>query len=204
MFGSKVEREYKDVIREVREGRRREPKHRPPHSVEADGTTLLGDEHRRLWEDFRFFGAEFDRLLQHGHWSIEEQPKVEIGWDSPDYGRTYHVYYNGYVAGELEIGLARLLHHPSGRGAYADLDIDALQLIPYSDVRELIWTLSILFQPLQEGDGMRALADADVTKYLTAHLWEVMRSPSEMHHFAYRTEGPYEHFLEIVGVTACG
>lgn len=199
MFKSKIEREYGDVILEIKNGNRRDPQHQPPASVEADGTTLLDQQHRDLWDAFARFGEIINIAQHHGPWSFEETPKVEFGWDGPDYGRHYRIYYNAMPAGSLQIGLARLLFPEYGRGASGDLNLDFPQLVPAGEVRDLLRTLWFMFAVVEDGAVMRSKADVEVTKIMSQHLWEVMRDPQSVQGLNWSFDGPYQHYEEHLG-----
>lgn len=198
MFGSKIQRDYKEVLKEIASGSRREPQHKPPSSIEKDGTALLRPEHRIVFDDFDRFREIINTAMHHGPFSFEEQDRVSIGFDGPDYGRTYRIYYNAMPAGQLEIGVAHLLHASEGHGASADLSLDFAQLIPEGEVRSLLRTLWFMFAKQEDGAVMRAKADAEAVKIMTMHLWEVIRVPDVVHGLSWRFEGPYEHYAEYL------
>lgn len=199
MFGgSKIDKEYRDVLQGIRTGDRREPQHKPPASVEADGTTLLRPEHRIVWEDFLQFGEIINTMMHHGPFSFEEMPKVEFGFEGPDYGRHYQVWYNQVPCGRLVIGVAHLLHATEGQGAVAELDLDYAQMMPEGEVRGMLRTMWFMFAKQEDGAVMRAKADLEVVKIMTRHLWEAMRLPEKVHSLDWRFEGPYEHYNEYL------
>lgn len=198
MFGNKLQREYKDVIKGIQEGGRREPKHNPPASVEADGTTLLNPEHRIVWEDFRQFGEIINTMMHHGPFSFEEMPKVEFGFEGPDYGRHYQLWYNAVPCGRLIISVAHRLHASEGHGAHGEIDMDYAQLMPEAEVRDMLRTLWFMFAKNEDGEVMRQKADIEVTKIMTRHLWEVQRLPDHVHNLHWRFDGPYEHYSQYL------
>ncbi|WP_131798329.1 hypothetical protein [Devosia elaeis] len=118
MFGgNKLQREYKSIIDGIGKGDRREPKHNPPASVEADGTALLRPEHRIVWDDFGPFAKHINIMMHGGPFSFEEMPKVQFGFDGPDYGRHYQIWYNHVPCGRLVVYVAHLLHATGSRGS---------------------------------------------------------------------------------------
>jgi len=194
MFGSKIQREYKNVILQIKGGQRRDPQPDPAHSIEKDGTAMLRSEHRVVWGDFTRFGEIVDTLLRHGPWSIEETNKVEFGFDGPDYGRHYRLWYNHQLAGTLQVGVADLMLATEGHGARAYVDLAFPQLIPEPEVRDLLRTISFMFLKAEDGTIMRANADMEVVTIMTRHLWEVVREPEFVHSLQCQFEGTYEHF----------
>ena len=198
MFGSKIKRENKGVIKGIRDGQRREPRHNPAASVEANGTTMMQPEHRIVFDDFRRFGEIINTMMHHGPFSFEETPKVEFGFDGPDYGHIYQVYYNAVPCGRLTIGVAHLLHASEGHGAMGELDLDYAQLMPEGEIRDMLRTMWFMFAKTEDGAVMRAKADLEVVKIITRHLWEVMREPEFVHQLHWRFEGPYEHYSEYL------
>jgi hypothetical protein len=198
MFGNKLHREYKDVIESIGKGTRREPQHNPPSSVEADGTTLLRPEHRIVWEDFRRFGEILNTMMQHGPVSFEEMPKVQFGFDGPDYGRHYQIWYNQVPCGMLIVSVNYLLHSSEGHGGTGEIDLDYAQLMPEAEVRDMLRSMWFLFAKLEDGAVMRQKADIEVTKIMTRHLWEVQRVTDRVHNLHWRFEGPYEHYSQFL------
>lgn len=199
MFGgNKLQREYKAVIDGINMGTRREPKHNPPASVESDGTTLLRPEHRIVWDDFGPFAKHINIMMHGGPFSFEEMPKVQFGFDGPDYGRHYQIWYNHVPCGRLIVQVAHLLHATEGHGAYGEIDLDYAQLMPEAEVRDMLRTMWFMFAKREDGEVMRQKADIEVTKIMTRHLWEVVRLPERMHNLHWRFEGPYEHYSQFV------
>lgn len=198
MFGNKLQREFKDVLKGIREGSRREPKHNPPASVEADGTTLLNPEHRIVWAELEAFAEHINIMMHGGPFSFEELPKIEFGLEGPDYGRHYQLWYNSVPCGRLIISVAHLLHATEGHGATAELDLDYAQLMPEAELRSMLRTLWFMFAKQEDGAVMRAKADLEVLGVMTRHLWEVQRQPEHVHNLHWRFDGPYEHYAEYL------
>lgn len=196
MFGNRHQKDHKHIVAGIRSGTRREPQHRPPASVEADGTTLLEPYHRIVWDDFGPFAEHINIMMHHGPFSFEEQPRVQFGFDGPDYGRHYNIYYNQIPAGRLIVGVAHLLQATEGHGAVGELDLDYAQLMPEAELRSMLRTMWFMFAKQEDGAVMRAKADLEVLKIMTGHLWEVQREPEVVHGMHWRFEGPYEHYLE--------
>lgn len=194
MFGNKLQREYKDVIRGMKEGQRREPKHTPASSIEKHGTVMLRPEHRIVFDDFSKFGEIINTMMHHGPFSFEETDKIEFGFDGPDYGRIYQVWYNATPVGKLTIGVAHLLHATEGHGAIAEMDLDYAQFMPEGEIRDMLRTMWFMFAKTEDGAVMRAKADLEVVMIMTRHLWEVVREPEHVHAMHVRLEGPYEHY----------
>ncbi len=198
MFGSKIQRDYKDIIHGIKNGQRREPRHDPASGIEQDGTTMMRPEHRIVWDDFRQFGETLNVAMHHGPWSFEETNKVEFGFDGPDYGRHYRIWYNQLPAGSLQIGVAHLLMATEGHGANGEIDLDFPQLAPEGEVRDMLRALSFMFMKNDDGPTMRAKADLEVLQIMSRHLWEVQREPDYVHSLHWRFEGPYEHYSEYL------
>ncbi|GGF24182.1 hypothetical protein GCM10011321_14430 [Youhaiella tibetensis] len=199
MFGGgKIQREYKDVIAAIEKGSRRDPQHNPAASIEKDGAALLRPEHRIVWSDFGRFGEIINVAMHHGPWSFEETDRVTFGFDGPDYGRHYRVWYNDMPAGSLQIGVAHLMMATEGHGAMAELDLDFPQLVPEPELRDMLRTMSFMFMRKDDGVAMRAQADLEVLQIMTRHLWEVQRRPDLVLGMHWRFEGPYEHYSEYL------
>lgn len=198
MFGNKLQREYKAVIEGIKKGQRREPKHNPASSIEKNGTVMIRPEHRIVFDDFRRFGEIINTMMHHGPFSFEETDKVEFGFDGPDYGRIYTVWYNALPVGKLTIGVAHLLHATEGHGAMAEIVLEYAQFMPEREIRDMLRTMWFMFAKTEDGAVMRAKADLDVVKFTTRHLWEVVREPEHVHIMHVRLEGPYEHYAECL------
>ncbi len=197
MFGNKLHRDYKRIVEDISNGTRREPNHNPPASVEADGTALLRPEHKAVWDDFGHFAEHINIMMHGGPFSLEEMPKVQFGFDSPNYGRHYQFWYNHVPCGMLIICVAPLLNVKEGYGAYGEIDLDYAQLMPEAEVRDMLRTMWFIFAKLEDGEVMQQKADVEVTKIITRHLWEVVRLPERVHNLHWRFEGPYEHYSQI-------
>lgn len=182
-------------------GERRSPKHVQPQSLAGGGVhpSSIQPEHQVLFEDFRWFGALINKHIPKP-WAIEELPTtVARGYDSPDIGRNYKVWYNACEVGSFQItvGSAALFNRSipgEERSAVLDLSLNYLRFIPYQNAHGLLYGLSLLIGDFRKerADTCRALARAQAADALGGYLWEAIRAPDIDPTFTFRAEGSYD------------
>ncbi|UXT53269.1 hypothetical protein FY136_28830 (plasmid) [Agrobacterium tumefaciens] len=195
-----VHKDYSGIITQL-EGERHVPRHRQPESLAAGGAIAnwIRPEHQRLFDDFRWFGALLNRHLP-DPWAIEELPKTDArGYDAPDIGRMYEVWYNACKVGRFQVtlGAGMLLSSDKSqdeRSACLELDLNYLRFIPYQDARGLLYEMAFLVGSFDKTnpDASRSKAQALATDALAGHLWEAVRSPELDPLFDFRVEGSYD------------
>ncbi len=194
-----VHKDYSGIIAQL-EGERHVPRHQQPESLAAGGAiaSWIRPEHQTLFEDFRWFGALLNKHLD--PWAIEELPKTDArGYDSPDIGRMYRIYYNACEVGRFQVtlGAGTLLSRDKStdkRSACLELDLNYLRFIPYHDARGLLYELALMIGDFDRDnpDACRAKAQALASDALGGHLWEVVRQPDIDPMFDFRVEGSYD------------
>lgn len=210
MFGpKKLSDEDAGIIKEIQEGERRKPKHNRPKSVRDSGLdSFVTPAHEVVFEDFDWFAAVLNYTVS-DPWAVEETPRTEIRdimTDGPYLGRTYKVYYNSLLMGDLQVTRGIDLqnqHKFSGiiptmeealKHRYAEVIIELhyMRWVPYADALSLIVSLERLLGPShdQKADGDRASVAAVAA--LTAYLWESASVEDVVMSFDHRIDGPYE------------
>lgn len=194
-----VHKDYSGIIAQL-EGERHVPRHQQPKSLAAGGAiaSWIRPEHQTLFEDFRWFGALLNRHLP-DPWAIEELPRTDArGYDSPDIGRMYRVFYNACEVGRFQVtlGAGMLLSQdksPDKRSACLELELNYLRFIRYSDARGLLYELALMVGDFDRdnGDACRAKAQALAAEALGGYLWEAVRNPDLDPMFDFRVEGSY-------------
>jgi hypothetical protein len=196
-----LEKDYAGIIKQIEDGERRAPKHRPPHSIRDSGfNSFVTSAHEIMFEDFRWFGAMMNQNVSEP-WSIEELPDTlvrDFTADSPDIGRRYRVHFNSCDLGTLQVtagGIASLRSaeefssHPEARVL---VDLDYLRFVPFDDVHSFLSAIGMFVGRFEERDAAVAVASAAATAALTGYLWETVRRPDSVVSFHQQLEGPYD------------
>lgn len=195
-----VHKDYTGIIAQL-EGERHVPRHEQPESLAAGGAiaSWIRPEHETLFRDFRWFGAMLNRSLP-DPWAIEEKPKTDArGFEGPDIGRMYRVWYNACEVGRLQVtvGSGMILRRDKSedtRTACLELDLNYLRFIPYRDARSFLYELALLIGSFDQEDGeaSRSKAQALAADALGGHLWEAVRNPEFDPMFDFSVEGTYD------------
>lgn len=193
-----VHTDYSGIIA-LLEGERHKPQHQQPASLAAGGAIWIQPEHETLFRDFRWFGAILNRHLA-DPWAIEELNDTNArGYDSPDVGRKYKVWYNACEVGSFQVtvgadALLRIDKSMDIRAAVLELQLNYLRFIPYAHARGLLYEMALMVGTFDqdEGDASRARAQIMATDALGGYLWEVVRSPELDPYFDFRVEGSYD------------
>lgn len=195
-----------DGVRKLLEGPRHKPEHKQPASLVAGGAgaSRINKAHEILFEDFRWFGAVLNRHLADA-WAIEELPDTKVAsFEGFDIGRRYDVWYNAAKVGSIEVTLggASVLapdKFEENRKASVDVKLNHLRFIPYSDAKWLLHEIAMLTGKLDENDGeaLRAKAEAKAANALGGYLWEAVREPEWDSPFEFNAEGPYDILRKI-------
>lgn len=204
MFGRRtIHDEYAKTIREIREGRRREPKHDWPE-------TLLGKQKARyfhpfdeiIFDEFAWFGATLDWETD-DKWSMEETSDTGLrSWhhiDMPAYGRRWTIYYNALEIGWLETywgtrppakNVEEFRANPSAR---IDMELNLMRFIHPENAFSLLRKTSYLMQGVEDGyEAASARARQAAESAMIQYMWEVMRIGDEfVPQLRFSAEGPY-------------
>lgn len=100
-----VHTDYSRIKAQIEEGERHKPEHQQPVSLAAGGAiaSWITPAHETLFEDFRWFGAVLNEHVAEP-WSFEELNDTSArGYDAPDIGRQYHVWYNACRMGRMQV-----------------------------------------------------------------------------------------------------
>lgn len=183
------------------EGPRHTPQHQQPVSLAAGGaiSSWIRPEHEVLFQDFRWFAALLNKHLA-DPWAIEELPSTDArGYDAPDIGRTYAVWYNACEVGTFQVTLGsgiRLFSQKSTgeRSARLELNLRYLRFIPYVHARGLLYELALMVGSFDRArdDECRIRAQMNAADALSGHLWEAVRNPDLDPHFDFIVEGSYD------------
>lgn len=195
-----VHKDYSGVIAQL-EGERHVPRHQQPESLVAGGAikSWIRPEHEVLFDDFRWFGALLNRHLA-DPWAVEELPKTDArGYEGPEIGRMYELWYNACKVGRLQVtlGSGMLLRRDKSedkRAACLELDLNYLRWIPYRDARGLLYELVMMVGSfdMDNAEASRAKARTIAAEALSGHLWEAMRNPDIDPMFDFQVEGSYD------------
>lgn len=211
MFGKKsLHDEYAKVIAEVRDGKRRQPKHDVPATLRGRYNPAKVDPvDQHVFDEFAWFGATLDWATDDA-WSLEEtSDTMRRAWylDSPDYGRRWTIYYNDLRMGWVEASatptrlfgtVEEFIANPSAR---VDMSLDMVRFVPADHVLGLLLQASLMMQSTESGGYEAALERAKLhaDAYMVRYLWEVQRVGDEyVPDLDFFAEGPYAVYRETV------
>lgn len=195
-----IHKDYSGIIAQLA-GERHVPRQDPPASLAAGGAiaSWIRPEHQTLFHDFRWFAAILNRHLA-DPWAIEELPDTNArGYDSPDIGRQYRVWYNACKVGRFQVTLGCGVLLSQGKSAdkwsaRLELELSYLRFIPYQDARGLLYELALMVGSFDRNnaDACRSKAQAIAADALGGHLWEAVRMPDVDPSFDFIVEGSYD------------
>ncbi|MBY5768571.1 hypothetical protein HFN63_00290 [Rhizobium leguminosarum] len=192
-----IRKDYSGIIAQL-EGERHKPQHKQPESLAAGGAiaSRIRPQHESLFEDFRWFAALMNRHIA-DEWAIEELPTTDVqGYEGPEIGRMYDVWYNACEVGRMQValGAGALLSKEKQRSARVELKLNYLRFIPYRDAHSLLYEIGLLTGSFDRtnGEAFRATAASAATDALTGYLWEAVRQPDLDPWFDFMAEGPYD------------
>lgn len=197
-----VHTDYSGIKVQIEEGERHKPQHQQPTSLAAGGAiaSWIRPAHEILFEDFRWFGAVLNQHVAEP-WSIEELNDTNArGYDAPDIGRQYHIWYNACRMGRMQVtcGGSDWVFKPEGfadnRRACVEIELNYLRFVPYDDAHNLISQIILFIGrfDFEDGERSRVLARGEGADVLAGHLWEAVRQSDIDPHFEYSIQGPYE------------
>jgi len=133
-------------------------------------------------------------------WAIEELPKTDArGYDGPEIGRMYRIWYNACEVGRLQVtlGSGMLLRRDRSqdkRTACIEIDLKYLRFIPYQDAHNLLYVMTLFVGTFDQEDGevSRGKARLSAAFALGGHLWEAVRNPDIAALFDFRVDGTYD------------
>lgn len=200
--------EYNGIKVQIEEGERHKPQHQQPISLAAGGAiaSRITPAHEILFEDFRWFGAVLNQHVTEP-WSIEELNDTSArGYDAPNIGRQYHIWYNACRMGRMQVtcGGRDWLSKPEGfadnRLACVEIELNYLRFVPYEDALSLISHIARFIGEgnFEDDECSRIVARDEGAHVLAQHLWEVVRQPDIDPHFEYSIQGPYALLRDMV------
>ncbi|MBX5192434.1 hypothetical protein HJB86_26670 [Rhizobium sp. NZLR3b] len=199
-----VRKDYAGIIEQL-EGQRHKPQQKQPNSLAAGGAIVswIRPEHEVLFEDFRWFAAVLNQHLP-DPWAIEELPRTDArGYEGPEIGRMYEVWYNACKVGRMQVtvGSGLLLRQDKSedeRAARVELTLNYLRFIPYEDARALLYELHLMIGPFKfnDAESSRSRAGALAADELGGHLWECVRNSDFDPIFDFLVDGPYDLLRE--------
>jgi hypothetical protein len=202
-----VHTEYKGIKAQIEEGERHKPNHKQPASLAAGGAvkSFITPADEILFDDFRWFGAVLNRHIAEP-WSIEELNNTDArGYDGPDVGRQYHIWYNACRMGRMQVtcgGQASMQPERSAENILArvEIELNYLRFVPYHDALGLISEIALFIGSFdfEDGERSRVLARGEGAGALAGHLWEAVRQSDLDPQFEYSITGPYELLRQTV------
>jgi hypothetical protein len=189
--------EFRSVIEKIEKGEPINPRHAQPASVDQEGfASCIGDEDRAAFAKTANAGMIINRHLNWGGWRVQERndPLLKIS-DSPMFGRSFNVFYNALLVGELYIYASPYLTKDPAALA-VEIEVEHAQLFPFSILRSLLRTLAILAADSEATD--LAQRELEVDRCLVATLWEVVRTPEMLQTISFHTIGPASRLIAAV------
>ncbi|WP_087005363.1 hypothetical protein [Rhizobium sullae] len=201
-----VRKEYSGIIAALG-GERHKPEHKQPASLAAGRAiaSWITPAHEILFDDFRWFAALLNMQLT-DPWAIEELNDTNIrGFEGPEFGRRYQVWYNACKVGTMQVmmsfdGMLKRNNFSENRSARVKLDLDYLRFIPYIDAGSLIYQIVLLVRDFDftNGDASRAKARATAADALGGYLWEAVREPEFDPSFDFSIDGSCDLLRHVV------
>jgi hypothetical protein len=185
MFGQGRKKLFKPkFLEDLRNGKRKPPQHVIPRNLTENGQECYGAESYdfQFFDEFHFFGEVANLMgLDQGPWSVHEVPETEIGWqlgyDSPQYGRKYEVWYNRLKAGTLAIAAAPLSGGPNEPfdgtiSATLKLNMFPPRLLDYHDIAGFMQHIAIWLE-FCPGSVSKNDIQAKMDSHLLPMLWRI-------------------------------
>jgi hypothetical protein len=185
MFGQSRKKLFKPkFLEELRNGKRKPPQHVMPRNLTEDGQERYGAEKHdfQFFDEFRFFGEIANLMgLDQDPWSVHEVAETEVGfelgYDSPQYGRKYEIWYNHLKAGSLAIAAAPM---SGGRNdqfdgiIFATLKLNMIppRLLDYHDIAGFLHHIIVLLEGSRREVSLKDI-QAKVDRHLLPLLWKI-------------------------------
>lgn len=192
---------YSGVKAQIEEGEWHKPQHQQPLSLRDGGAieSFITPADEILFEDFRWFGAVLNKYVAEP-WSIEELNDTSArGYDGPDVGRQYNIWYNSCLMGRMQVtcGIYPFMEperFAENREANVKIELSYLRFVPYADALRLISTITFLIgrYDFEDGERSQAISRSNGANVLAGHLWEALRYPDIDPYFEYFISGPYD------------
>ena len=196
-----IKPDYSRIKAQIEYGERHKPLHQQPTSLAGGGAIVswIEEKHEILFEDFRWFGAVLNPHLAE-QWSIEEINDTSAkGYDAPDIGRQYHIWYNAFHMGRMQVTCGdywspNMQSFAENRQANVKIELNCLNFVPYEDALNLISQIILYIGTYNAnaGESERIRAQGLASHALAGHLWEVVREPDYSSCFDFSFEGPYD------------
>lgn len=188
MFGRSITKEYAEVIKEIDEGKRRQPQHDHPQHARGRCGGSVDPVEEYFFDEIKLLGPCID-LDTDPKWCLEETSDTVLQalWrDQPDYGRRWNIYYNALKVGWLEAYatpntlLGSVDEFVAAPQAAFDLQIDYARWIPDEHVYGFLTQASMMMQDTTDGyDPARLRASHEAVRAMTLYNWEVQRAADE-------------------------
>ena len=197
MFGGNaLAREHKKTIAAINGNGFRQPRHEPADFVAMRDNDMVKTSHRTVFMDFGGFAYFTNHNLQHTPWTVEDKPefRVWLPFNNVSFGRHYALFFRDLEAGSMRIYASDATDAEEPFQARCDVSLDFAQLLPHS---YLHWLLKFLTAMMKDGSEYGTVAaEGEVTSAMTAHLWEVVRSPEVMLGFDMSIVGNYRNYVQ--------
>ena len=199
-----IKPDYNGILK-LLQGPRHVPQHTQPESLIAGGASpsRITAAQQIVFEDFEWFAAALNMWLQ-DDWTLEELNDTNVrGYDAPESGRRYRVWFNECKVGTIQVvagGLGTLKPESffENRIALVEVELNYLRFIPFEDAQAFLYQIQLMVGKFDFNDGevSRARASAVVSAALGGYLWEAVRNPDIDPMFNFTAEGPYSVFRE--------
>jgi len=156
------------------------PEHQPPSAIGERSASLVTEEDKRFFEDFREFAGVVNWWLTDKYvatrWRLQEMPDTEqkLGSisDLPDFARRFAIFYNQVRLGTLEISPG--YHYGAETpNVVANIQIEWVRLLNFRAVHEFLEDIALhICDSRDKNSGEYLQAHGAIDRALTAVLWE--------------------------------
>ncbi len=166
-------KEYRDKLLR---GKPLEVKHAIP-KLEQEGWGI-DDSLRQFFHDFDWFGVIANDwvMIKESPWRLQETEQTELrrlGFESPVYGRQYHVFYNQERVGHLEV-TDYMEYTSENPKITAYIEIEDTCLFYFDEVREFLTNIALLLSGSTKEEYQEA--QRNIEKALFRAHWDASRS----------------------------
>ncbi len=194
----KPSKEYREKLLR---GKPLEVKHAIPR-LQQDGWGI-DDSLRQFFHDFDWFGVIANDWgpIKEGPWRLQESENTELdtlSYDSPHYGRQYHIFYNAERVGLLEI-TDYLKYTFANPRITAKIGIGDARLFTFHEVRGFLTSIAALVSGTKEEyeESQRKIDMALLQAHWDAARGELIGGSSDLEVEVYLTDTSAAHYLEM-------
>jgi hypothetical protein len=157
------------------------PKHEAPKDIGGEYKSLVDEDDRRLFSDFREFADVVNAWLADEHvggpWRLQELPTTEITLtrsDSPRFGRCYSVFHNQVKVGRLEISRG-YPYSTDAPNIWACIELGYVRLLSFDAIEEFLTYIAWHVSSEDTKSNEYLSARQGIQRALTQAIWATQR-----------------------------